>query len=86
VQRSPGQADRDALPRRLDLRVYLQSDAVLNILRGLGRPLAWTYALVVVPKFLRDAADSLVANRRYSWFGARQSCRVPDGLTMAKIL
>ena len=33
-----------------------------------------------------DAAYSLVVNRRYSWVGARQSCRVPDDRTMATFL
>lgn len=57
--------------------VYTKSSAALRVLKGLGLPYSLAYPAVVVPRFLRDRAYDVVANRRYGWFGRREACLVP---------
>lgn len=56
---------------------YEKSAAVLKILTGLGGvyrvfALGW-----LLPAFLRDGLYDFIARHRYSWFGKRDSCRLP---------
>jgi predicted DCC family thiol-disulfide oxidoreductase YuxK len=60
-----------------DRRVYTRSAAVLRILRGLRGAWPLAYALIVIPRPLRDWAYRVVARNRYRWFGKRDSCMVP---------
>ena len=59
---------------------YLKSDAALRIAKGLRGAWAAMYALILVPKFIRDATYSFVARNRYRWFGKRDECmtRTPE--------
>ncbi len=57
---------------------FVKSDAVLEIAKNLGGVWALFYAFKIFPKFLRDAAYTYIANRRYSWFGKRKSCMLPS--------
>ena len=56
--------------------VYVRSAAALRIARRLGFPWVLGYALMIVPRPLRDAIYDLVARRRYRWFGRRETCMV----------
>lgn len=56
---------------------YLRSAAALRIARGLRQPWPLLYGLALIPRFLRDAAYSWFAARRYRWFGKSESCRLP---------
>lgn len=58
--------------------VWMRSAAALRILRGLGAPYAWLYALVLVPRPVRDAVYRWIARNRYDWFGRRAECRLPS--------
>jgi predicted DCC family thiol-disulfide oxidoreductase YuxK len=58
-------------------RLYTQSTAALRVARGLGFPWNLSYAFIVVPEPLRDAAYAWVARNRYRWFGKRDVCMVP---------
>jgi predicted DCC family thiol-disulfide oxidoreductase YuxK len=60
-----------------DGRVFTQSTAVLHILRQLRFPWPLAYALIIVPRPLRDVVYRLIARRRYQWFGRRSECMVP---------
>jgi predicted DCC family thiol-disulfide oxidoreductase YuxK len=57
-------------------RTYTQSTAMLRIVRGLRWPLPLAYALIIIPKPLRDWAYSIIARNRYHWFGRRESCSI----------
>ncbi len=57
--------------------VYTQSSAALRIARRLRFPWPLMYALIVVPRPLRDAIYDLIAQNRYGWFGKRDACMVP---------
>jgi predicted DCC family thiol-disulfide oxidoreductase YuxK len=62
-----------------DDRSYTESAAMIRVLRSFGG--AWPLlagAVWVIPKPLRDAAYRAVANRRYRWFGQRETCYLPD--------
>lgn len=58
-------------------RVWLRSDAVLEILRGLPAPWCWLSVLRVIPRPVRDAVYTVVARHRYRLFGRYQRCIVP---------
>jgi len=58
-------------------RAYVRSGAVLQVARHLDGafPLLARVA-ALLPRRLRDAAYDYVAERRYRWFGQRDTCRV----------
>lgn len=58
--------------------VHTKSTAGLFVLKRLGLPYSVLYPAVVFPSFLRDPFYDFVASHRYSWFGKRDKCRVPD--------
>ena len=60
-----------------DGRRYERSAAVLRIARRLRAPWPVLFALIVVPRPVRDWAYDFVARRRYRWFGRRETCMVP---------
>jgi predicted DCC family thiol-disulfide oxidoreductase YuxK len=70
----------DQLPDSVALieggRVYTRSTAALHIARRLCFPWPLFYALIVVPRPLRDAIYNLIARHRYSWFDKRDACMV----------
>lgn len=58
-------------------QVYRKSTAALHVARRLTGLWPLFFALIVVPRPLRDAVYDAVAARRYDWFGQREQCRVP---------
>jgi predicted DCC family thiol-disulfide oxidoreductase YuxK len=58
-------------------RAYIRSAAALRIARHLRAPWSWAYALVVIPRALRDLVYRLIARHRYRWFGKTDTCRLP---------
>lgn len=58
-------------------RVWTRSAAALRIARRLTFPWPLAFALVVVPRPIRDSIYNLVARRRYQWFGKRDVCMMP---------
>ena len=69
--------DLDSLVYWRKGRALTRSTAALNVARDLGGIWAMGHALIIVPRFLRDAAYDLVARKRYRWFGRRETCMVP---------
>ena len=55
-----------------------QSTAVISIMIGLGFPYHFCYIFYFVPARLRDFIYKWVANNRYTWFGQRETCRLPQ--------
>lgn len=66
-----------------DGRVYLRSAAALRLARALRWPWPLLYALVAIPRPLRDAIYNWVVRHRYAWFGKRDTCRVPTAAERA---
>jgi predicted DCC family thiol-disulfide oxidoreductase YuxK len=62
-----------------DGAVHRKSRAALRILRHLDRPWPLLYYLFFwVPARVADPVYDFVGNRRYRWFGRKQSCWMPD--------
>jgi len=57
-------------------RAFTRSTAALRIARGLGFPWSLPYALIVIPRPVRDWLYDVIARNRYQWFGRREECRV----------
>jgi predicted DCC family thiol-disulfide oxidoreductase YuxK len=60
-----------------DGRLFTRSSAILRIAKGLRFPWPLAYAFMIIPRPLRDWVYSLIAARRYRWFGKRETCMVP---------
>jgi predicted DCC family thiol-disulfide oxidoreductase YuxK len=58
-------------------RVFLKSTASLRVMRLLRFPWPVFYALIVVPRPVRDWVYDTIARHRYRWFGRREVCMVP---------
>jgi predicted DCC family thiol-disulfide oxidoreductase YuxK len=84
------QAAPQPLPDTLVLvengRMFLRSTAALRVARGLKFPWPLAFALVVVPRPLRDWLYDIVARNRYRWFGRRDVCMVPTPELRARFL
>ena len=57
---------------------WFKSAAALRIFQLLGLPWALLSAGWLLPRALRDGLYDIVARNRVRWFGARQTCYVPD--------
>jgi len=68
-------------------RVYQKSTAALRVARRLEAPwpLAY-YALIGIPRLLRDRVYDVVASNRYDWFGKRDACRMPTPDLQARFI
>jgi predicted DCC family thiol-disulfide oxidoreductase YuxK len=58
-------------------RRFERSDAALHLALGLRRPWPLAFALILVPRALRDAVYRAIARNRYRWFGRRENCPLP---------
>jgi len=67
-------------------RVFLRADAALQVLRRLRFPWPLAYALVAVPRSIRDRVYDVIARNRYRWFGQRETCMVPTPAVRARFL
>jgi predicted DCC family thiol-disulfide oxidoreductase YuxK len=67
-------------------RVSTQSTAALRIARRLRFPWPVLYALIVIPRPIRDWVYDFIAARRYRWFGKRDSCMMPTPELRARFL
>ena len=60
-----------------DEKVYTRSTGALKVAKQLQTPWQLLYAFIIVPEFIRDAVYNLIANKRYQWFGRKDSCMIP---------
>lgn len=67
-------------------KAYTRSTAALRVLKELGGGWKLFYALIVLPKFLRDGGYNWIARNRYKWFGKRNECMVPTPDLKARFL
>jgi predicted DCC family thiol-disulfide oxidoreductase YuxK len=67
-------------------KIFTRSEAVLRVLKILGRGWKFLYAFIILPKFIRDAVYNLIAKNRYKWFGKKQECPLPLPEWKAKFL
>lgn len=67
-------------------KVYQRSTAALRVARKLSGLWPLLYALIIVPRFIRDAVYNYVAKNRYKWFGKKESCWIPTAELKEKFL
>lgn len=67
-------------------KIYMRSAASVRILMGLGGLWKLTGILLLIPSFIRDFFYDIIAKRRYTWFGKRETCRVPQEREKEKFL
>jgi len=58
-------------------KVFLKSNAVLEIAKELSGAWKLLYVFKIVPRFLRDWIYEIISTNRYKWFGRKDQCRVP---------
>jgi len=81
-----GEGDPDSVVLVEDGRGYTHSTGALRIAAHLRAPYRWLSALVVVPRFLRDAVYRWIGRNRYRWFGKTETCRIPTPELRARFL
>ena len=79
--------------KEIDNVIYLQkavvkikSDAILSILSDMGGIYRLSKIFYCIPRFIRNYLYDQIANRRYRWFGKRDTCRIPTKDEIRKIL
>ena len=60
-------------------RLFVKSDAWLQIVRRLRSPWRLLAVLQFIPRGLRDLVYDFIGSRRYRWFGKKEACVVPTG-------
>lgn len=71
---------------RKDGRIYVRSDAALEIARELGWPWRTFVILRIIPRTLRDGMYDVIARNRYRWFGRKDECMVPTADIKSRFL
>ena len=67
-------------------KVYIKTDAVIQIATHLkGWPRFFSF-IKFIPRPIRDFGYDLVAKNRYTLFGKRETCRIPDESTRHRFL
>ena len=59
-------------------KISVKSKAVIDIINSLGSLYKIISILNIIPSLLLDYIYDLVAKNRYSWFGKKSSCPIPD--------
>ena len=67
-------------------RLSLRSQAVLRLLSHLGGIYRLAVLGWLIPRPIRDWMYGIAANRRYRWFGKKDSCRIPTPAERARFL
>lgn len=79
-------AETDSVILVEDGKAYLHSTAALRIARRLGGIWSWGYALIVIPRPIRDLGYKLFARFRYRIFGRQDACMMPTPEVRARFL
>lgn len=78
--------DVDSIVLIEDRQAFTHSAAALRIARGLGGVWSLGYALIILPRPVRDWLYRLFAKYRYSLFGRKDVCMVPTPEVKARFL
>ena len=69
-----------------DGQAFIASTAALRITRRLSGLWPIFYALIIIPRFFRDAVYRWIARNRYDWFGRKETCPIPTPEERARFL
>ncbi|MEK4030477.1 thiol-disulfide oxidoreductase DCC family protein [Pseudobacillus sp. FSL P4-0506] len=67
-------------------KVYYKSAAALRICKHLKGAWKLLYALIIVPRPIRNIAYDFIAKNRYKWFGKKESCMLPSPSVRARFI
>lgn len=67
-------------------KAYVKSSAALRIAKHLSGGWPLLYGFIVVPPFIRNWVYDYIAKNRYTWYGKKESCRIPTPELKAKFL
>jgi len=59
-------------------KIYLKSDAALEIAKHLDGKWKYLYVFKIIPRFLRDAIYMYISRNRYKFFGKKDICMTPS--------
>ncbi|MEC3884562.1 thiol-disulfide oxidoreductase DCC family protein [Halobacillus sp. HZG1] len=57
---------------------YLRSSAALRVCKHLKGVWKIGFAMIIVPKRIRDGAYKFLSKNRYKWFGREEACPLPS--------
>ena len=69
-----------------DDTVYTKSTGALKVAKQIKGAWSCLYIFIIVPKFIRDAVYTWIAQNRYSWFGKKNACVIPTPELKARFL
>jgi predicted DCC family thiol-disulfide oxidoreductase YuxK len=58
-------------------KAYTKSTGALKVAGQINGWWKLLYGFIILPKFIRDAGYSWIANNRYQWFGKKEECMIP---------
>jgi len=68
-------------------KILTRSDGIIHIAKHLKGRWSWVLFIVrFIPQSIRNYVYTLIANRRYNWFGQMDSCMVPTQEVRNKFL
>jgi len=67
-------------------KYYKKSTAALRLTRYIGFPYILFYPLLLIPPFIRNFVYDIIAKYRYTWFGKKNTCRIPTPEEQSKFL
>lgn len=76
----------DSLVLIEDEKIYFRSTAAIRIAKHLSGLWPIFYGFIILPPSIRDGIYNLVGRNRYSWFGKKNTCRLPSPEEKAKFL
>lgn len=65
---------------------YIKAQAVINILTALGGLYTLIKITSLIPTPITNALYDIIAKKRYTWFGKKQSCSLPTQEIKSKFL
>lgn len=76
----------DSLVLIEDEKIYFRSTAAIRIAKHLSGLWPIFYGFIILPPSIRDGIYNLIGRNRYSWFGKKNTCRLPSTEEKAKFL
>jgi predicted DCC family thiol-disulfide oxidoreductase YuxK len=67
-------------------KIYTHSDAALEITKALNGWYRHLYLFRFIPKFIRDIIYKVIAKYRYSFFGKKENCMIPNDEILSRFL
>ena|SRR5665647_61240 len=69
-----------------DEKIFSKSTGALKVARQIKGAWRWVYIFIIIPKFIRDALYTWIAQNRYKWFGKKDTCMIPSPELKARFL